>query len=88
MVSSQSLLNEQYHRDDTVPLVPGPIAANARHGEPMNDPTNSSQRIDTTAEETCPAPTAQMPEQDDAQQRAPAIQTAQVPSATTFKLMS
>lgn len=88
MVSSQSLFNEQYHRDDTVPLVPGPIAANARHGEPMNDPTDSSQRIDTTAEETCPAPTAQMPEQDDAQQRAPAIQTAQVPSATTFKLMS
>ena len=88
MVSSQSLFNEQYHRDDTVPLVPGPIAANARHGEPMNDPTDSSQRIDIAAEETCPAPTAQMPEQDDAQQRAPAIQTAQAPSATTFKLMS
>ena len=88
MVSSQSPLNEQYHRDDTVPLVPGPIAANARHGEPMNDPTNSSQHIDITAEETCPAPTVQMLAEDDAQQRAPAIQTAQVPSATTFKLMS
>lgn len=88
MVSSQSPLNERYRRDDTVPLVPGPIGANARHGEPMNDPTDSSQHIDITAEETCPAPTVQMLAEDDAQQRAPAIQTAQVPSATTFKLMS
>jgi len=54
----------------------------------MNDPTDSSQHIDITAEETCPAPTLQMLAQDDAQQRAPATQTAQVPSATTFKLMS
>ena len=88
MVSSQSPLNEQYHRDDTVPLVPGAIAANARHGEPMNDPTNSSQHIDITAEETCPAPTVQMLAEDEAQQRAPVIETAQVPSATTFRLMS
>jgi hypothetical protein len=88
MVSSQSPLNEQYHRDDIVPLVPGPIGANARHGEPMNDPADSSQHIDITAEETCPAPTVQMLRQDDAQQRAPDIQTAQVPSATTFKLMT
>ena len=88
MASSQSPLNEQYHRDDAVRLVPGPIAPNARHGGPMNDPTDSSQHIDITAEETCPAPTVQMLAQDDAQQRAPAIQTAEVPSATTFKLMS
>ena len=88
MVSSQSPLNEQYHRDDAVRLVPGPIAPNARHGGPMNDPTDSSQHIDITAEETCPAPTVQMLAQDDAQQRAAAIQTAHVPSATTFKLMS
>jgi len=88
MVSSQSPLNEQYHRDDTVPLVPGAIAANARHGEPMNDPTDSSQHIDITAEETCPAPTVQMLAEGDAQQRAPVIETAQVPSATTFRLMS
>ena len=88
MASSQSPLNERYRRDDTVPLVPRPIGAAARHGEPMNDPTNSPQHIDITAEETCPAPTAQMLAQDDVQQRAPAIQTAQAPSATTFKLMN
>jgi chemotaxis protein histidine kinase CheA len=60
----------------------------------MRDPddwgvsTTESPHVDITAEETCPAPPAQVPASDEALQRAPAIQAAQAPSATTFELMS
>lgn len=63
MVSLQSLLSNQRHRDNAVPLVPGSATGSAHSGGPMYDPdglgvstTNSPQHIDITAEETCPAP--------------------------------
>jgi hypothetical protein len=65
----------------------------ARPGGPTHDAdeqyistTISPQLIDVTAEETCPA--VQMSAQERAPQLAPAIQTAQAPSAITFELMS
>jgi hypothetical protein len=92
MDSSQSPQNVQRHKDDTVPLVPGPAAVTAQPGGPTHAPngwgvstTEAPRHIDVTAEETCPAPA--MPASDEAPQRAPAIQTAQAPSATTFELM-
>ena len=93
MDSSQSPLHDQRHKDDVVALVPGSMTVKARLGEPTRDandqyisPTISPELIDATAEETCPA--ARMPAQDEMPQRAPAIQTAQGPSAITFELMS
>ena len=93
MDSSQSPLHDQRHKHDVVALVPGSMTVKARLGEPTRDandqyisPTISPELIDVTAEETCPA--AQMPAQDEMPQRAPAIQTAQGPSAITFELMS
>jgi hypothetical protein len=93
MDSLQDPLNDQYHNDGIVALVPEPMAVKARPGGPTRDPddqyvstTISPRLIDVTAEETCPA--VQMSAQDGAPQLAPAIQTAQAPSATTFELMS
>src|SRR5207344_2845778 len=50
--------------------------------------TISPQLIDVAAEESCPAPAVQMSAQNEAPQLAPALATAQAPSATTFELMS
>jgi hypothetical protein len=50
--------------------------------------TISSEHIDITAEETCPAPTVQLPAQEGARQRTADLEAAQAPSATTFKLMN
>jgi hypothetical protein len=94
MDSSQSPLHDQRHKDDdVVALVPRPMAVEARPGGPTHDAdeqynsaTISPQLIDVTAEETCPA--LQMSAQEKVPQLAPAIQTAQAPSAVTFELMS
>jgi hypothetical protein len=93
MDSSQSPLHDQRHKDDVVAVVPGPMAVKARPGGPTHDAdeqcistTISPQLIDVTAEETCPS--VQMSAQERAPQLAPAIQTAQAPSAITFELMS
>ena len=93
MDSSQSSLHDQRHKDDVVALVPRPMAVKARPGGPTHDAdeqyisaTTSPQLIDVTAEETCPA--VQMSAQEKVPQLAPAIETAQAQSATTFELMS
>ena len=90
---SQSPLHDQRPKDDVVPLVPAPMAVKAWPGAPTHDAddqyistTMSPQLIDVTAEETCPA--VQTSAQDGVLQLAPAIQTAQAPSAITFELMS
>jgi hypothetical protein len=94
MDSSQSPQNDQRLKDDTVPLVPGPAAVTAQPGGPTYDPdgwgvstTEQPRHVDVTAEETCPAPAVGMPASGEAPQRAPAVQTAQAPSATTFEMM-
>lgn len=93
MDSSQSPLHDQRHKDDVVALVPAPMAVKAWPGAPTHDAddqyistTISPQLIDVTAEETCPA--VQTSAQDGVLQLAPAIQSAQAPSAITFELMS
>jgi hypothetical protein len=81
MVSLQSLLSKQRHSDSDVPLVPGPATGCAQSGEPMLDQdgpcvsmTDSPQRIDISAEETCPAPTLQVPALQESTVQAPAMQ--------------
>lgn len=94
MDSLQSLPSDQRHRDEFVSLVPGPAAAKTWPAEPMWGPdgqyvlTAVPELIDVSAEETCPAPGAQLSAQDDAPQLESAVQTAQAPSATTFELMN
>ena len=60
--------NEQRHKDNVAPLVPEPTAVTARLDGPMHDfdgwfasATMALQPIDATAEETCPAPSVEMP---------------------------
>ena len=92
MDSLQSAQNDQIHKHDMVALVPEPIPMKARPDEPRipDDQsvatTMSSQLVDVTAEETCPAPPVQMTAQDGAPQSA--VLTAQVPSAKAFELIS
>ncbi|MFZ0401976.1 MAG: hypothetical protein WAL03_12935 [Pseudolabrys sp.] len=95
MDSLQSALKDQRQTDDLVALAPGPTAVKAWPAEPTRDPddggvsaTISPQRIDVAAEESCPAPAVQLSAQDEAPRLAPALATAQAPSATTFELMS
>ena len=73
----------------------GPTAVKAWPAEPTRDPddggvsaTISPQLIDVAAEESCPAPAVQLSAQNEAPRLAPALATAQAPSATTFELMS
>jgi hypothetical protein len=87
MDSSQNSPNDQRHKDDIVTLVPGPTAVNAPPATPTRDPDVQdvstailSELIDVTAEETCPAVSAQDEASD--------TQAAQKWSATTFELMS
>ena len=95
MDSLQSALKDQRQTDDLVALAPGPTAVKAWPAEPTRDPddggvsaTISPQLIDVAAEESCPAPAVQLSAQDEAPRLAPALATAQAPSATTFELMS
>jgi hypothetical protein len=84
MVSLQSLLSKQHHSDSDVPLVPRPATGCAQSGAPMHDQdglcvsmTDSPERIDITAEETCPAPTLQAPTL-----QAPTLQASTVQAPT------
>jgi len=91
MDSSQALLNERRHKDDIDPVLPWPPAAKVRRDEPKvaasHATTISSEQVDISAEESCPAPGPQSLASD-ARQREAAIETAQAPSATTFELMN
>ena len=84
MVSSQSLLNEERHKHD-VPLAPGTTPVTARLGWTTAD-TEMPQQVDVTAEETCPLPPAQMP--DEKPQATPAIQAGSVVSEKTLELIN
>ncbi|MGB7687003.1 MAG: hypothetical protein WBL98_00890, partial [Pseudolabrys sp.] len=95
MDSLQSALKDQRQIGDTLALASGPTAVKAWPAEPTRDPddggvsaTISPQLIDVAAEESCPAPAVQLSAQDEAPRLAPALATAQAPSATTFELMS
>ena len=95
MDSLQRAFKDQPQIGDTLALAPGPTAVKAWPAEPTRDPddgggsaTISPQLIDVAAEESCPAPAVQMSAQNEAPQLAPALATAQAPSATTFELMS
>jgi hypothetical protein len=86
--------NEQRHKDNVAPLVPEPTAVAARLDGPMHDfdgwfasATMAPQPIDATAEETCPAPSVEMPIQNEAPQSTPDIRPPQAPSAAASKLM-
>jgi len=86
--------NQQRHKDNVAPLVPEPTAVTARLDGPMQDfdgwfasATMALQPIDATAEETCPAPSVEMPIQNEAVQPTPDIHPPQVPSAPASKLM-
>jgi hypothetical protein len=84
MVSSQSLLSEERHKDN-VPLTPGTTPVTARLGWAAAD-TETPQQIDVTAEESCPSAPAQMPEE--IPQAAPAIQASSVVSEKTLELIN
>jgi hypothetical protein len=84
MVSSQSLLSEERHKDN-VPLTPGTTPVTARLGWAAAD-TETPQQVDATAEESCPSAPAQMP--DEIPQAAPAIQAASVVSEKTLELIN
>ena len=60
--------NDQRHEKDVVPLVPGPTAVSARLDGPVHDfdgwfasAAIAPQPIDASAEESCPAPSVEMP---------------------------
>lgn len=91
----QSERNDQSLKQDMVALVPEPIVMKVRPDGPERDTDNQPhsmtllpQRVDVTAEETCPAAAVQMTAQHGAPQLAPAIPTARAPSTTTFELIS
>jgi len=86
--------NEQRHKDNVAPLVPEPTAVTARLNGPMHDFDGwfasaeiAPQTIDAAAEESCPAPSAEMPIQNAAPQPTPDIHPPQLPSAAASKLM-
>src|SRR5215831_12943135 len=86
--------NEQHHKDNVAPLVPEPTTVTARLDGPMQDfdgwfasATMAPQPIDATAEETCPAPSAEMPIQNEAVRPTFDIHPPQVPSEAASKLM-
>jgi len=86
--------NEQRHKDNVAPLVPEPTTVTARLDGPMQDfdgwfasATMAPQPIDATAEETCPAPSAEMPIQNEAVRPTFDIHPPQVPSEAASKLM-
>jgi len=86
--------NEQRHKDNVAPLVPEPTAVTARLDGPMHDFDGwfasaeiAPQTIDAAAEESCPAPSAEMPIQNVAPHPTPDIHPPQLPSAAASKLM-
>src|SRR5262249_28691189 len=83
MVSSQSLLSEERHKDG-VPLAGETTPVTARLGWAADAET--PQQIDVTAEETCPSPSVRMP--DETLQTPPAIQAASVVSEKTLDLIN
>src|SRR5262249_32104029 len=93
MDSLQSPPTGQRHKAEKDQFGAEPTALKDPPEGPMGDPDfwyaspTIAQNVDVSAEETCPAPSAQMAPQAEPPQPAPAIQPAQVPSATTFALM-
>lgn len=86
--------NEQRHKDNVAPLVPEPTSVTARLDGPIHDfdgwfasATMAPEAIDASAEESCPAPTVEVPVQKETLQPTPDIEPPQVPSATASKLM-
>lgn len=86
--------NDQRHEKDVVPLVPGPTAVSARLDGPVHDfdgwfasAAIAPQPIDASAEESCPAPSVEMPIPDETPQPTPDIHPPQVPSPAASKLM-
>ncbi len=62
--------NEQRHKDNVAPLVPEPTSVTARLDGPIHDfdgwfasATMAPEAIDASAEESCPAPTVEVPVQ-------------------------
>lgn len=60
--------NEQRHKDNVAPLVPEPTVVTARLDGPIYDfdgwfasATMAPEAIDASAEESCPAPTVEVP---------------------------
>jgi hypothetical protein len=87
--------NDQRHKKDVAPMMPGPTAVTARLGGPLQDSEGwfasaamSPQPVDVSAEESCPAPTVETTPDIAPPQLSPEIQPAQAPSATTFELIS
>lgn len=87
--------NDQRHKKDVAPMMPGPTAVTARLGRPLQDSEGwfasaamSPQPVDVSAEESCPAPTVETTPDIAPPQLSPEIQPAQAPSATTFELIS
>ena len=65
--------NEQRHKDNVAPLVPEPTAVTARLDGPIHDfdgwfasASMAPEAIDASAEESCPAPTVEVPIQNTA----------------------
>jgi chemotaxis protein histidine kinase CheA len=86
--------NEQRHKDDVAPLVPGSAPVTARLESPIRDfdgwfaaAAIAPQPIDASAEESCPAPSVEMPIADETPHPAPDIHPPQVPSPAASKLM-
>ena len=84
MVSSQSLLSEERHKNDA-PLARGTTPVTARLGWAAAD-AETPQQVDVTAEETCPSPSVKMT--DETQEAAPAIPAASVASEKTLALIN
>ena len=86
--------NDQRHEKDVVPLVPGPTAVSAQLDGPVHDfdgwfasAAIAPQPIDASAEESCPAPSVEMPIPGETPQPTPDIHPPQVPSPAASKLM-
>jgi hypothetical protein len=84
MVSSQSLLSEERHKDNA-PHARGTAPVTARLGWAAAD-AETPQQVDVSAEETCPSPSVKM--SDETPPAAPAIQAASVVSEKTLDLMN
>jgi hypothetical protein len=84
MVSSQSLLSEERHKDN-VPHARGTAPVTARLGWAAAD-AETPQQVDVSAEETCPSPSVKM--SDETPPAAPAIQADSVVSEKTLDLIN
>ena len=85
MDSLQSLQSDRRHKDDIVPPARSAAPVTARLGWGSADP-ESPQQVDVAAEETCPAPAAQMSGEES--HLAPPIQPPPGPSEKTLELIN